>query len=81
MSQTQNQQIHKSTHNQQTHKSKTHNQQTYKMNDWIKKKKKTTKRKSKMKTNTNQIQDLTKWVDPKATAERGRESEQERDKG
>lgn len=33
-----------------------------------------------MKTNTNQIQDLTKWVDPKATAERGRESEQERDK-
>lgn len=40
MSQTQNQQIHKSTHNQQTQKSKTHNQQTYKMNDWIKKKKK-----------------------------------------
>lgn len=47
----------------------------------LKKKKKTTKRKSKMKTNTNQIQDLTKWVDPKATAERGRKSEQERDKG
>ena len=33
-----------------------------------------------MKTNTDQIQDLTKQVDPKATTKRGRESEQEKDR-